>query len=1060
MSTASLAASLPLPPDSTISAQEVIRESMASARSTAIYTDKDDFMMRGDSLAFSRVSDANSLGFSFSSRSTFRRSTISEAMLYETELFEPERELSAHELSEVLSTNDDEIKSIEVTSIKQEEEDVKLENAKSRWAQQVKLKARSFLHTAMIGKTLMPSTPISPSPSPPPNAGGAAVAPPSSAQAWAGKQKVLLSQYPVNPNQPLGSGTGTAVGGAAKLQKWNRWMHDQYQHNIGKVMQRGAKDDYYMGQQAPPNPSGLISIEEVISNPRMMRYYAAWLNDIADQSKLFFLCSFEEYRQFWCTLRSNYQQHQAAYMGRSIPFSKDDVLMLRTYGVKIAMKYLARTAQFHIGTGLVDSDMLRSIKRDLAAGGEDALRTFDRVATKVKRVLMETFPEFRKTDLYAEMQKSVEREVICLEDILMNHRFANFFWIFVFPHNYHRELALWLDVEYEFKPAYRQYISLLRSHGKRKERKDQAAFHCRKLLKYISEKYYAGDDDMRNLEKSLSTSCAKLQHEQDNIIAKFSLIHLELYHRFLTSRAYAEFALYPNVPEGGEYIDDLMRLSALLLSYGLRAHHWPDASRETQRKRSLEVLHSARGYEAIAGVLTFESMPRSESGSNSLELRVAQHPLPHDPTPAAMDKSIENFLVPWFEDTHNVMRISASCPPPVAFNFRMGDQSSSTELFAACLVIFKPAPMLSVQELEKIRLEEDSRWVPYGVCITSKFPLVDLLRDRLAEAYEFILELESLNSKNRNAAPSNGRSTPPPREPFQLDKKVLAKLARPVSLENISQFHHQSSASFPSSLAKKTTPGAMLALLPRLDHSVRLLFDTLDISTVLMVFTAALQENRILFVSSYMSVLMKVCESLRALLYPLLWPHVYLPVLPACMLQYLECPTPFIMGVDKALLDETTMDELMEEDILMIDLDKGCVLRGEIPCSMPSSMHYALREALYECLKPNVSKSDHVFASRFPTKPLVFPDIAVRSLFLRTVLDLIGDFGYHRYVWTDEYSNRKMVFLDEASYLAASSPETREFRTLFIATQAFSEFMVTHSGFEDQIGSVATERER
>ncbi|KAG6597981.1 uncharacterized protein IUM83_07652 [Phytophthora cinnamomi] len=468
----SLDSSPPLPPDSTISAEEVIRESMASALSSSLYTDKDDFLLphqrrstavngiagpgsERDSLAMSRHS-RDSLAFSFSSRSTFRRSTISEQMLYETDLFEPERELSVRELSEVLSGSDEDGNSYEVTSIKEEEEDVKLENAKSRWAQHVKLKARSFLYSTVSG-----------------NKNGA-----SASEIWATKQKQILAQMSSGSGFGAMSGAssaassssthhhsllplpsfGPASNGGAKFQKWNRWMHNQYQHNFGKVMQRAFKDEVLQQQeqqfafpahQPTPDPTALISIEEVISNPRMMRYYAAWLPDPADQSKLFFLCSFEEYRQFWCTLRANYQKK---------PFAKDDVLMLRTYGVKIAMKYLAKNAQFPInGTAdaegesgeppIVDSNKLRTIKRDLAAGGEDALRTFDDIAVKVKRVLMFKFPEFRKTELYTEMQKTVEREVICLEDILMNHRFANFFWIFLFPHNYHREIALWLDVE-------------------------------------------------------------------------------------------------------------------------------------------------------------------------------------------------------------------------------------------------------------------------------------------------------------------------------------------------------------------------------------------------------------------------------------------------------------------------------------------------------------------------------------------------------------------------------------------------------------------------------------
>ncbi|KAG2790517.1 hypothetical protein PC129_g2557 [Phytophthora cactorum] len=1154
----SLDSSPPLPPDSTISAEEVIRESMASALSSSLYTDKDEFLLphqrrsnavggnlnlsmagtvsERDSLAMSRHS-RDSLAFSFSSRSTFRRSTISEQMLYETDLFEPERELSARELSEVLSGSDEDVNSYEVTSIKEEEEDVKLENAKSRWAQHVKLKARSFLYSTVAGNKNGASA----------GNGGASSATPTSAEIWANKQKQILAQMSSGSGFGVISGASAASSssthhhsllpplpsfgqnsnGGAKFQKWNRWMHDQYQHNFGKVMQRAFKDEVlerqqqqfaFPGHQPTPDPTALISIEEVISNPRMMRYYAAWLPDPADQSKLFFLCSFEEYRQFWCTLRANYQKK---------PFAKDDVLMLRTYGVKIAMKYLAKNAQFPIngcadaeGGGdeppIVDSNKLRSIKRDLAAGGEDALRTFDDVAVKVKRVLMFKFPEFRKTELYTEMQKTVEREVICLEDILMNHRFANFFWIFLFPHNYHREIALWLDVEYEFKPAFRIYMSLLKSSGssrsaalssstsnQRRERIEQAAYRCRRLLKYISQKYYAGDAEMQTLSRTLVTSCARLQAEQDAILTKFSLIHLELYHRFLTSRAYAEFALYPKLSPEDERdsIDDSMRLSALLLSYGLRAHHWAGGSSSSStsassssardeasapKKKTLDSLRTARSFEAISGVLTFEavSIPMAtEEAENDtdehdggvfedpIELQVVQHPLPHDPTPHIVDKSVENFLVPWSADPRHVVLTAPSCPAPLAFNFRMGDSSagaSAAELFAACVVLYKPAPPLSRRALESSRIDSTSgcRWVPYGVCVLSKFPMVDLLRERLAEAYEFILELETIaataaaNSDGKEILHNAGQG-------FKLDKKVLAKLTRSVSKEHISQYHQpsplpESPLLEASRLTPKATASSLLAALPRLDHSVRLLFDTLDVSTVLLVFTAALLENRILLVSSYLSVLMKVSESLRALMHPLSWPHVYLPVLPRRMLQYLECPTPFIFGAEKQALDDAQRQLIEEggddlfagagEELLVVDLDKGAVLRGEVPCALPDSVRFDLRDALYECLKPNVSRSDHVFAHHFPSKPLVFPEVAVRGLFLRAVNKLIGDFGYHRYVWTDEFARKRTIFFDEASYLAASTPEMREFRTLFIATQAFSEFTVTHHGFEEQPG--------
>ena len=37
-------------------------------------------------------------------------------------------------------------------------------------------------------------------------------------------------------------------------------------------------------------------------------------------------------------------------------------------------------------------------------------------------------------------------------------------------------------------------------------------------------------------------------------------------------------------------------------------------------------------------------------------------------------------------------------------------------------------------------------------------------------------------------------------------------------------------------------------------------------------------------------------EALRTLLFPFEWPHVYVPILPASMLQLTDSPVPYIMG--------------------------------------------------------------------------------------------------------------------------------------------------------------------
>ena len=61
-------------------------------------------------------------------------------------------------------------------------------------------------------------------------------------------------------------------------------------------------------------------------------------------------------------------------------------------------------------------------------------------------------------------------------------------------------------------------------------------------------------------------------------------------------------------------------------------------------------------------------------------------------------------------------------------------------------------------------------------------------------------------------------------------------------------------------------------------------------------------EYKVLLFSSHLSVLTTVAETLITLLYPFKWEHVYVPVLPLQLLEFVNAPTPFIMGVHPGTL--------------------------------------------------------------------------------------------------------------------------------------------------------------
>ncbi|EQC28334.1 hypothetical protein SDRG_13882 [Saprolegnia diclina VS20] len=963
-----------LPTDGMIHAEDIFRESFESYTSDydtngwefSSSRSLTDFAMSSRSMHDFGASSRSLLDFAASSRSLHEfatsRSTLTNRMYRasnsarESMMLE---EISETDLSAVLDEEDEETIMHEKrsNSIMSEDNEFKQRQAKSRWAQQVKLKATRFLEASKAQLAANHSSSFK-------------------------KGSSLDAAIAAAAGHPEGS----------TLQKWNRWLYDHYSTNVksvptswGKVLQLPntiAKWNREDPQTSHPiEPLSLVALEEVVNTPKMMRYYASWLKTEQDQCKLFFLCSLDEYRVFW---RMVVQRPDMTASSKSLlAMSDENKSLLQTYGQKLLLKYVTAGSQFYVGDDMVVH--LPTVQADIHNGGEAALHAFDQIARNVKQHLMLTFPSFRTTDLYADMLASVERTLLPLDAILLNRLLCNFFWLFLFQHQYHNEVALYMEIQYDFKRLYRQYAD---SKLPRKTRM-QLGSDAVAMLQYIRQKYFDGNDDFTDLEASVSAAHTRLHKEQEAIFEKLEENYEELYFRFIASPAYAEFALYPRSNSD----DSVHRLSELLLHYGLRAHP-PVMAPERPRPSLLEMPKSW-----VYSIVSFESVFRADG--HTFELQWISYDEHMD-----LDQTIESFLVPWCKDASQCVMLSHATPDPIAFNTRA--LTGETELFGAVLTLFKPF---------RDDAKGASYYIPFGVAVFSMFPLFDTLRDRLGEAY-------------KSLAPSTSTSS------FHLDEAVVSAISRPV-VDVLPSF---------------------VASLPPLGFSLHLLFDTLDVSNVLTVFTAVLLECRVLLISSQYTVLALVAETLRTLIAPLNWPHVYVPVLPGRMLDYLQCPTPFLFGVQKDLLDASLLSELGDE-VLCVDLDTSMVVQGEIPVGLPTPVWKRLHSTLRSCLKAHVTQSDHVFGSSFPRQVAPFPDVRIRLAFKEAVEMLIGTgdndegadvhFGRFRYLWDDQYQE-KVVFFDEAGYLALSPLAMRPFRTSFISTQAFSEYVVVRNGFRDK----------
>ncbi|CAK9301440.1 unnamed protein product [Gordionus sp. m RMFG-2023] len=81
------------------------------------------------------------------------------------------------------------------------------------------------------------------------------------------------------------------------------------------------------------------------------------------------------------------------------------------------------------------------------------------------------------------------------------------------------------------------------------------------------------------------------------------------------------------------------------------------------------------------------------------------------------------------------------------------------------------------------------------------------------------------------------------------------------------------------------------------------LYKYLSISSMISYWTNLLRENRIILVSDHLDRISHCAFAGITLLYPMYWQHVFIPVLPASMLEILNAPMPYLIGMSRPLFD-------------------------------------------------------------------------------------------------------------------------------------------------------------
>ncbi|KAM8745203.1 DENN domain-containing protein 1B isoform 1-T1 [Acanthopagrus schlegelii] len=96
-------------------------------------------------------------------------------------------------------------------------------------------------------------------------------------------------------------------------------------------------------------------------------------------------------------------------------------------------------------------------------------------------------------------------------------------------------------------------------------------------------------------------------------------------------------------------------------------------------------------------------------------------------------------------------------------------------------------------------------------------------------------------------------------------------------------------------------------------------FVAVDVNNMLQLYASMLHERRIIITSSKLSTLTACVHGAAALLFPMYWQHIFIPVLPPHLLDYCCAPMPYFVGVHLSLLERVRSRSL--EDVVILNVD-------------------------------------------------------------------------------------------------------------------------------------------
>ncbi|KAL2970984.1 hypothetical protein AAZX31_15G168700 [Glycine max] len=208
---------------------------------------------------------------------------------------------------------------------------------------------------------------------------------------------------------------------------------------------------------------------------------------------------------------------------------------------------------------------------------------------------------------------------------------------------------------------------------------------------------------------------------------------------------------------------------------------------------------------------------------------------------------------------------------------------------------------------------------------------------------------------------------------------------------------------------------------------------TLRLENVLAFFAGALLEKQIVFVCSNLGILSASVLSVIPLIRPYQWQSLLMPVLPNGMLEFLDAPVPYIVGIKNKTNE---VQSKLTNNVILIDANRNQVKSSTVP-QLPR------QKELMSSLRPyhETLVGESYLGRRRPVYECTEVQTEAAKGFLSVLRSYLDSLCYNirSHTITNVQSNDdKVSLLLKESFIDSFPYRDRPFMKLFVDTQLFS----------------------